>query len=259
MPAMSTVRVSDREGGVRVLVLDRPKANAINEDLLADLDAAIAAAGIDDRVRAIVLTGGGNFFSAGFDFSAPRRDAAETQRIGELYRDAHVRLLSVPKPTVGMMNGHTIAGGLVLLLACDYRLGLDGDYRIGLNEIAVGASFPKAAMEIVRLRLPHARACELVLGAALYPASQALRLGIVDELLPADKLEDTVMRRAARLGAFPRDAYAHSKAALITDALERIAKELPDEAARTAAVWTSEESRAARAKQREKLGIKGDG
>jgi hypothetical protein len=67
------------------------------------------------------------------------------------------------------------------------------------------------------------------------------------------------MRRAARLGAFPRDAYAHSKAALITDALERIAKELPDEAARTAAVWTSEESRAARAKQREKLGIKGDG
>jgi enoyl-CoA hydratase/carnithine racemase len=256
---MSTVRVSDREGGVRVLVLDRPKANAINEDLLADLDAAVAAAETDDRVRAIVLTGGGSFFSAGFDFSAPRRDAAETKRIGDLYRDAHVRLLSVPKPTVGMMNGHTIAGGLVLLLACDYRLGLDGDYRVGLNEIAVGASFPKAAMEIVRLRLPHARASELVLGAALYPASQALRLGVVDELLPADKLEDTVMRRAARLGAFPRDAYAHSKAALIADALDRIAAETPDEAARAAAVWTSEESRAARAQQREKLGIKGEG
>jgi enoyl-CoA hydratase/carnithine racemase len=256
---MGTVRISDREGGVRVLVLDRPKANAINEDLLADFDAALAVARADDAVRALVLTGGGGFFSAGFDFAAPRRDAAGTRRIGELYRDAHARLLSFPKPTVGMMNGHTIAGGLVLLLACDYRLGLDGDYRIGLNEVAVGASFPKAAMEIVCLRLPHARACELVLGAALYPASQALRLGIVDELLAPEKFEDTVMRRAARLGAFPRDAYAHSKRALVAEAIRRIGAETPEEAAQAAAVWTSEESRAARAKQREKLGIKAEG
>jgi enoyl-CoA hydratase len=255
MRGMSTVRVSDRDNGVRVLVLDRPPANAINEELLSDLDAALAAAAAEAGVRALVLSGAGRFFSAGFDFSAPRRDADATRHITELYRDAHARLLSFPKPTVGMMNGHAVAGGLVLLLACDYRLGAEGDYRIGLNEVAVGASFPKAAMEIVRLRLPHARACELVLGAALYSASQALRLGVVDELLAAEKLEETVVRRATRLGAFPRDAYAHSKAALVAEAIARIEGEKPEEAERTAAVWMSEESRAARARQREKLGI----
>src|SRR5262249_43203336 len=73
---------------------------------------------------------------------------------------------------------------LVLALACDYRLGCEGDYRIGLNEVAIGASFPRVALEIVRLRLPHARAAELALGAALYPASQAVRLRGVHRLLP---------------------------------------------------------------------------
>src|SRR5213593_2100875 len=137
-----------------------------------------------------------------------------------------------------MVNGHAIAGGLVLALACDYRLGVDGDYRIGLNEVAIGASYPKVAFEIVRLRLAHARASELLLGAALYPASQALRLGVVDELLPPD-FAATVLRRAARLGSFPREAYAHTKAALVGEAVARVEAETPEEAARGAAVWTT--------------------
>jgi enoyl-CoA hydratase len=253
---MSTVRASDREGGVRVLTLDRPPANAINEDLLRDLHSALDDARRDTAVRAIVLTGAGAFFGAGFDLASPPRDAAATARLATLYRDAHMALLSFPKPTLAMVNGHAIAGGLVMALACDYRLGLDGDYRIGLNEIAIGASFPKAAFEIVRLRLPHARASELLLGAAIYPATQALRLGVIDELLPPDTFQDTVLRRAARMGAFPRAAYAHTKAALVAEALQRIAAETPQKAERATAVWLSDESRAARAAQRRMLGMK---
>jgi enoyl-CoA hydratase/carnithine racemase len=108
----------------------------------------------------------------------------------------------------------------------------------------------------VRLRLPHARASELLLGGALYPASQATRLGVVDELLPPESFEATVMRRAARLGAFPRDAYAHTKAALIAEAVARIDAETAEEAERASAVWLSAESRAARAAQRRKLGMR---
>jgi enoyl-CoA hydratase len=166
----------------------------------------------------------------------------------------HLGLLRLPKPTLAMVNGHAIAGGLVMALACDYRLGVEGDYRVGLNEVAIGASFPKVAFEIVRLRLPHARASELLLGAALYPASQAIRLGVVDELLPKETFEATVLRRAARMGAFPRDAYAHAKAAFVAEAVARTQGETPEEAERTMAVWTSPESRAARAAQRAKLG-----
>jgi enoyl-CoA hydratase/carnithine racemase len=109
-------------------------------------------------------------------------------------------------------------------------------------------------MEIVRLRLPHARVAELTLGAALYPASEAVRLGVVDELLPEDdRFDETVLRRAVRVGGFPREAYAHTKAALVADALARVTAETPEEEAAATAVWTTAESRAARAAQRQKL------
>jgi enoyl-CoA hydratase len=152
-----------------------------------------------------------------------------------------------------MLRGHAIAGGLILVLACDYRLGVDAEYRIGLNEVEIGASFPRAAFEIVRLRLTHQQASELFLGAAIYPAQQAVRLGVVDELISADSFEESVFRRAARLGAFPREAYAHTKAALVAEAIARIDADTPEEATRTAAVWMSPESVTARAEQARRL------
>jgi Delta3-Delta2-enoyl-CoA isomerase len=250
---MATVGEENRSGGVRVLTLDRPPANAEDQSLLSDLSAALDRAAADAAVRAVVLTGRGKFFSGGLDLSAPPSDDGMVAVTTTLFRDVHVKLLTLPKPTLAMMKGHAIAGGLVLVLACDYRLGLDGDYKIGLNEVAIGASFPKVALEIIRLRMTHQRAAELLLGAALYPASEAIRLGVVDELLAPDKLEDTVMRRAARMGAFPREAYAHTKLALVAETVERVLAETPDEASRAAAIWQTEESRAARARQLEKL------
>lgn len=252
---MSTVTERDHDHGVRVLTLTKPPANAIDEALLSDLGRALEGAAQDDRVRAVVLTGSGRFFCAGFDFSAPRRDDEVAFEIYNLYRDAHLALLTMPKPTVAMVNGHTIAGGMVLALACDYRLGVAGDYKIGMNEVSVGASFPRAAMAIVQLRLPHARVAELILGATLYPASESLRLGLVDELIAADVFVPTVLRRAARLGAFPRESYAHSKAALVATAADHIRAETSDEAMQTMAVWISDESRAARRRQRAALGV----
>ena len=284
---MTTVRAEDRGEGVRLLTLDRPPANAITAGLLTDLSVALAAAREDPAVRAVVLTGEG-FFSAGLDlrggidFQAASSPGAGTDPFVAL-RTCLLNFLRFPKPTVSMLRGHAIAGGLILVLACDYRLGLaldaleaakpnpdplgirstrgapapapalDADYRIGLNEVEIGASFPKAAFEIVRLRLTHQQATELLLGAALYPASQAVRLGVVDELLPAGQFEATAFRRAARLGAFPRDAYAHTKAALVAETVARIEAETHDEAMRTAAVWMSPESVAARAAQQQKL------
>ena len=255
---MSTVRVEVREGGVCILTLDRPPANAITPELLNDLASALDAAREDDAVRAVVLTGAGRFFSAGLDlrggidFATALSPGAAADPFAAL-RTCLLTFLRFPKPTVTMLRGHAIAGGLILVLAGDYRLGLHTDYQIGLNEVQIGASFPRAAFEVVRLRLSHQQASELLLGAALYPASHAVRLGIVDELLRADMLEATVMRRAGRLGALPRDAYAHTKAALVAESIARIEAETPEMAMRTASVWISQESVAARAEQARKL------
>src|SRR5215470_507456 len=99
---MTTVRTRDVEGGVRVLTLDRSPANAIDEALLGDLLAALGAARDAAAVRAVVLTGAGAFFGGGFDLAAPPRDAAATARLNALYRDAHLALLELPKPTVAI-------------------------------------------------------------------------------------------------------------------------------------------------------------
>jgi enoyl-CoA hydratase len=169
---MHTVRAEDREGGVRLLILDRPPANAITPQLLNDLTDALDAAGEDDGVRAIVLTGEGRFFSAGLDlrggidFAAAITPGGAADPFADL-RDCLLTFLRFPKSTVAMLNGHAIAGGLILILACDYRLGLDAEYRVGLNEVEIGASFPRAAFEIVRLRLTHPQPSELLLGAAI--------------------------------------------------------------------------------------------
>ena len=141
---------------------------------MQDLADAMAAAREDDAVRAVVLTGEGPFFSAGFDLHGEGSMGSDPVAVWRLFRESLMALFTFPKPTVAMMGGHAIAGGLVLVLACDYRLGLDGDYRIGLNEVAIGASFPRAAFEITRLRLTHQQSSELLLGASIYPASQAL-------------------------------------------------------------------------------------
>src|SRR5207247_4785707 len=146
---MTTVRSEDREDGVRVVTLDRPLANAITPTLLRDLSSALDEAREDDAVRAVILTGEGRFFSAGLDlrggidFQALSSTGTPTDPFLPL-RSCLLSFLRFPKPTVGMLRGHSIAGGLILLLACDYRLGLAGDYRIGLHATAIGASFPTA-------------------------------------------------------------------------------------------------------------------
>jgi enoyl-CoA hydratase/carnithine racemase len=250
---MSTIRTDDHDGGVRVLTLDRPPANAEDATLLRELEAALDAARDDDRVRALVLTGAGRFFGAGMDLGAPGFDADGGELYRDLFREVHLTLLTFPKPTIAMLNGTAVAGGLVLALACDYRLGVEGDYRIGLTEVAIGIAFPRIVLELVRLRLTHARAAEMILGAALYPASQAVRLGVVDELLPADRFRDTVLRRAARLGAHPREAFAHAKALLVAPAVAAVRGESAAEAAATRALWSAPENRAVRTAHLDKV------
>ena len=120
--------------------------------------------------------------------------------------------------------------------------------------MAIGASFPKVAFEIVRLRLTHQCASDLLLGAGLCPVSQGLRLGVVDELIPSTELEETVMRRAAQLGSYPKEAFAHTKASLVSEAAERVRAQMPEEAVSDIAAWMAPESLAARAAQTEKLG-----
>jgi enoyl-CoA hydratase len=248
------LRTDDQPNGVRVMTLDRPPAHALDGTLLDALTEALDDAVSDDAVRGLVIRADGPFFCGGFDLRAPRRVGDELTAMVERYRDSHRKLLAFPKPTVAAIQGHAIAGGLVLALACDHRVAIAGDYRVGLNETAIGAAFPPVAFEIVRLRLTHAAVSELLLGAALYPAEALVRLGVVARLVTPEEFDGVVISLADRVASFPREVYAHAKRALLRDALARLDDVSLEDELGVAALWSTDESRAARAAHRRELG-----
>lgn len=188
-----------------------PGKNALGTPVMEELQARLdAAAG-----RPLLLTGAGDAFSAGLNLK-------EVASLDEPGMDAFLRRLerlvatlwSYPGPSVALVNGHAIAGGCILALCCDQRLALaQPKLRIGLNEVALGLRFPPSILRLVRTRLSPAHLDEVLLGAGLHGPQDALRLGLVDELVEGDGLEQARARLSA-LAAHPPDAYAATKAQL---------------------------------------------
>ncbi len=192
------------------LALSFPGKNALGtramETILAKLDEA--------RGRPLLITGEGNAFSAGLDLKEVAGfDLAAAQSFLSLLERMVDALYRYPGPTVALVNGHAIAGGCVLTLACDARIVADvQSARIGLNEVALGLRFPPSILELARRRIPPNHLATVVLGAGLHRPDEALRLGMVDTVSSdARALAETTL---AALAAHPAAAYVDAKNAL---------------------------------------------
>jgi enoyl-CoA hydratase len=221
----------DEDGDVAVVRIEHGRVNALDLELLEALTAAVT--GSD---RALVLTGTGSAFSAGVDL---RRIIDGGARYTEDFLTALSRMFRAvfdhPRPTVAAINGHAIAGGCVLALACDARLMSSG--RIGLSELAVGVPFPVAALEIVRHALGPGTD-RAVLRAEVVDRDRALARHLVDELCLPDYLLPDAVVLAGRLAAVPADVYASAKERLHRPAVAAMAAAADDDAA-VLAGWTS--------------------
>jgi enoyl-CoA hydratase len=185
------VLLSEDIGAVRRLTLNRPSSlNALNDELLVALDAAFEAAADDDRVRVVILRGAGRAFSAGYDLN---QDAEEGTKHAaaweeELRRD-HDRLLRIlrhPKPVIASVHSYCLAGGTDLMLACDLAVAAD-DAFFGYVDVRFGSG-------VVSMILPWVvgvrAAKELVLtGDDRVPADEALRIGLVNRVVPREMLD----------------------------------------------------------------------
>ena len=253
-----TIATQDVDGGVRILALNRPPANAINLELVNDLRRACEAATDDDAVRAVVVTGSGKFFSGGIDLQALSAGAGpygwNPATFGR--SDGVFALWTLPKPTVAMVNGHAIAGGAILAWACDVRIAARGHTKIGLNELAIGIAPPRGAYEIGRLALTHQRMWKVGLGAKLHDADTACELGMVDEVVDPDDLEGICVAEARRLGAYPREAYARCKHMVQHDAVQAVLNETEEQLRALVEVWSSPETTRALTSQRAQLSSK---
>ena len=233
----------DSRDGVAMLRFARPPANAIDLEAACALEEAFGRLEAAADVRAVVLTGQGAFFSAGLDLKVvPTYDAARQQAMITAINRLLGRLYGLALPVVAAVNGHAVAGGLVVALACDYRIGTRTASRLGLTETRVAVPYPVAAMTVVESELTPAVARRLVLLARHETPEEALADGILDELTPADTLLARAEEMARELATLPRAAYARIKRHLRARALERIAHVLATGADPLLAAWISPET-----------------
>lgn len=186
------------EDGLATVTISRGKVNALSEPLVEELDKCFADMEEDRAVRAIVLRGSGNFFSFGFDvpefLSYSKADFTRfIHKFGALCQRAYL----FPKPLIGALNGHTVAGGCLLALTCDYRIMVKGKARMGLNEITFGAPMFSNGVEMLRSLVGTGKAERILLLGSMYSAEEAQVMGLVDEAVEGEGFEERV-RKAAR-------------------------------------------------------------
>ncbi len=222
------------------VVLDSPNLNTLSVASMTDLRGELRRAG----GAPLLLRGAGRAFSAGLDLHEVThlRGAAVGEFITLL--DAFLlELFTYPGPTVACVNGHAIAGGCLLALACDHRIAADHPkIKIGLSEVALGIAFPPGALAIVRYRLAKQHLDAAVLGARLYSPSEALVRGFIDEVC-ADPLE-RAKACLAELAAHPAEGYATAKAALRGAVAAEGAAALPPFLEQSLKLWSGDELKA---------------
>lgn len=209
----------EEQGELTLVRIDRPPANAMDLSLLEEgrrCMEQLAAAQPD----AVVITGREGFFSAGVDLKlAPTLDSEGQRAMVAGINRLFAGWYSFPRPVVCAVNGHAIAGGMILALCGDYRVGAAGDAQLGLTELKVGAGFPAVAIAVVKAELSPAVARRLVLRSHLIGPAEALEMGVLDELVEPDALEARALEVATELAALPTETYGAVKEQLRRGAL----------------------------------------
>lgn len=214
----ASVEITD---GIALIRMDDGKANAINFDMIAALNAALDAA--ETESKAIVLAGRNGRFSGGFDLNAFASLGADgVYKLLDAGAELLLRLYGGPLPIVAACTGHAIAMGTFILHACDTRVGASGEYKIGANEAITGMNLPIFALELSRDRLSPTHLTRATVQGFIYEPEGAVEAGYLDMTVPLDKVEATAIGIATQLSALPAASYAWNKAAVRKKTLDRI-------------------------------------
>ncbi len=233
----------DRAGGIATLTLNRPEArNALSLAMRQELSGALDELEGDSRVRAIILTGAGGNFCAGGDVKsmARRHTAAEGQARVELLNRFVMRLFHFPKPTVAMVDGFAVGAGCNIALGCDLVIASDRA-RFGEVFARIGLVPDGGGTWLLPRLVGLAKAKELVFSAEIIEAAEALRIGLVNRVVPAAELEATTRALAGRIAAGPPAVITLAKSLLNRAATLDLATALDFEALAQGQAITSED------------------
>jgi len=197
------------EESIAILRVDDGRANAVSSELAAAVDEALDRA--EKEARCVVIAGRPGRFSAGFDLGVMGQGGDAVRDMVMAGSELAFRLYGFPTPVVMACTGHALAMGAVLLLAGDTRLGAEGEFNIGLNEVAIGMTLPVFAVEFARDRLSTRYLTRAVLEAEIYTPATAVEAGFLDRVVAPEALLDEARAEAQRLAKLDLKAHYSTK------------------------------------------------
>ena len=195
--------------GVATVTLHNGKVNVLSTPMFEALNKALDRAEQDNAV--VMLVGQPGIFSAGYDLKEMQQGVDNIKNLVKRGSTFTRRLLAFPLPVIAVCTGNCIAKGSFILLCCDYRIGVEGPFTIGLNETKIGMIMHHVGIEIPRSRLTPAAFNRCVTNAEMFDPNGAVEVGYLDKVVSADQLMPAALAEAQRLQAFNLDCFAATK------------------------------------------------
>ena len=199
----------DLKDGVATIAISNGKANALSHRVFEELNAALDRAEQDKAV--VILTGQPGVFSAGYDLKEMQKGPKEAAALVNTGSSFTRRLSAFPLPVIGACSGHAIAKGAFILLSVDHRIGIEGPFKLGLNEVAIGMTMHHVGIETARHRLAPAHFYRSVVNAEIYNPEGAVEAGFLDEVVAQDKLVERATELALHLKNLNMRAHRETK------------------------------------------------
>jgi len=200
-----------KEGTISIITIDDGKANVFSVTMTSALSAALDE--VDTKEGAVVIEGRDGIFSGGYDLNVVRGTDPEAGRemtLGGV--NVALKAMDFPRPIVAAVTGHAVAMGAIFNCGLDWRVGAQGSFKHGLNEIKDGLTLPMFAIELPRFRLNPTRFQEAAMRSTIYSPDGAVEAGFLDEVVDAGKCREAAFAKAQELAALlPNPAYGLSK------------------------------------------------
>ncbi|MEQ9546951.1 MAG: crotonase/enoyl-CoA hydratase family protein [Marinobacter sp.] len=195
--------------GIATITIANGKANVLSHEVFEGLNSALDQAEQDKAV--VILTGQPGVFSAGYDLKEMQKGPKEAGALVKVGSTLTRRLAAFPLPVIGACSGHAIAKGAFILLSVDHRIGVEGPFKLGLNEVAIGMTMHHAGIEIARHRLAPAHFYRSVVNAEIYNPEGAVDAGFLDEVVPQDALLERAGALATQFKQLNMRAHRETK------------------------------------------------
>ncbi|HIA47756.1 MAG TPA: enoyl-CoA hydratase/isomerase family protein [Candidatus Hydrogenedentes bacterium] len=219
---MNTIEIEFKEH-VAVVRFNRPKANAINMDMVNNVRDTFLKLAESNTVDGVILTSKGSIFSAGLDVvELYDYDEDKMIQFWESFGRMLSELVAFPKPLIAAINGHAPAGGCVFALCCDHRIMAYGKGKIGLNEVSVGVVVPEPIIEIARFAVGNHKASQMLFNGLLLNAGDAQDFGLIDEACKEEELMLWAETKLKKWMDMPREPWKRAKHSINRPLLEKL-------------------------------------